>query len=89
MEQIDLIGRRVVCIEMPDDPHPIEKGTKGTITHLDDAGHIHVKWDNGRLLSLILNVDHYEVLDKSCQAPLYRGCSLFYYNECKGCPAFI
>lgn len=83
-----LIGRRVQCLEMPDDPHPITKGTKGTIEFIDSAGHIHVRWDNGRSLSLIPNVDHYLILDKTCQNGLYRDCHLFYHNKCKGCPMF-
>jgi hypothetical protein len=73
---------------MENDPQPIEKGAKGTIEYIDDAGHIHVKWDNGRSLSLIPNVDQYLILDKSCQNPLYRECPLFYHNHCKGCPKY-
>jgi hypothetical protein len=83
-----LIGRRVKCLRMENDPHPIESGTKGTIDHIDDMGHIHVKWDNGRSLSLIPNEDIYEILDKSCQNGLYRECAVFYHNYCKGCPMF-
>ena len=83
-----LIGRRIKCILMSNDPDPILGGTKGTIDHIDDMGHIHVKWDNGRTLSLIPNVDMYEVLDKTCQNPLYRECALFYHNRCVGCPVF-
>jgi hypothetical protein len=88
LQREQLIGRRVKCILMPDDPNPIEKGSVGTIDYIDDAGHIHVKWDNGRSLSLIPNVDFYEVLDRSCQNGLYRECALFYHNNCKGCPMF-
>lgn len=84
-----LIGRRVQCLSMENDPFPIEKGSKGTITYIDDAGHIHVKWDNGRGLSLIPNVDRYEILEKSCQDGLYRDCHLFFNNRCKGCPKFV
>jgi hypothetical protein len=84
-----LIGRRVKCISMNEDPDPIPSGTKGTITYIDDAGHIHVKWDNGRSLSLIPEVDTYEVLDKACQDMFFRDCYLFYHNRCKGCPKFV
>ena len=58
-----LSGKRVKCIEMPDDPTPIENGALGTIRYTDDMGNIHVKWDSGRGLSLIPNVDKYEILE--------------------------
>jgi hypothetical protein len=83
-----LIGRRVMCKRMNEDPDPIPSGTKGTIEYIDDANHIHVKWDNGRRLSLIPEVDTYEVLDKACQNGLFRDCYLFYNNRCKGCPKY-
>lgn len=88
-EQLELlVGRRVKCQLMPDDPNPVPSGTEGTVDFIDDAGHIHVKWDNGQRLSLIPNVDIYEVLDKKCQDGLYADCHLFYHNRCKGCPMF-
>lgn len=88
LQREQLIGRRVKCLRMENDPHPIESGTKGTIDYIDDMGHIHVKWDNGRSLSLIPNVDMYEILDRTCQDGLYRDCHLFYHNKCKGCPKY-
>lgn len=82
-----LIGRRVKCIQM-DDPYPVPSGTEGTIEFIDDMGNIHVKWDNGRTLSLVPESDTYEVLDRKCQDGLFRDCHLFYNNKCKGCPKF-
>jgi hypothetical protein len=84
-----LIGRRIKCLFMGNDPNPIPTGSIGTIDHIDDEGYIHVKWDNGRSLSLIPNVDIYEVLDRECQQPVFRDCHLFFNNKCKGCPKFI
>lgn len=46
-------GDRVVLMHMREDPRPIERGTKGTVLHVDSLGTIHVKWDNGRTLGLI------------------------------------
>lgn len=46
-------GDRVELIYMNDTQAPPE-GTKGTVTHVDDAGTIHVKWDNGSTLGLVL-----------------------------------
>lgn len=38
------------------------KGLHGEIDFIDDAGHIHMKWDNGRTLSLIWGKDKFKVL---------------------------
>ena len=82
-----LIGRRVLCLEMNDDPNPIPSGSKGTIQFIDDMGTLHVKWDDGRSLGLVKE-DMYEVLDRTCQNGLYRECAVFYHNGCKNCPMF-
>ncbi len=34
-------------------------GLKGTVTFVDDAGQIHVRWENGRSLALIPGVDSF------------------------------
>ena len=36
----------------PGDPNPIPDGTEGTVSGVDDAGQIHVDWDNGRRLAI-------------------------------------
>jgi hypothetical protein len=56
------VGKRVKLIEM-NDPFPIESGTEGTIVHVDDMNQYHVKWDNGRTLSLIPDEDSFEIID--------------------------
>lgn len=55
-------GMRIKCVEMLNDPRPIEPGTAGTVDFVDDAGQIHVKWDNGRGLALAIE-DKYEVIN--------------------------
>lgn len=55
-------GDRIELIEMTEDPDPIEKGAKGTVQDVDGLGHILVKWDNGRTLSLVPEVDRFKVL---------------------------
>ena len=62
MEQNDnRIGKRIRCIQMNDDPHPIPSGTEGTIIHIG-GGVINVNWDNGRGLGLVEGVDSYRIL---------------------------
>jgi hypothetical protein len=58
----DLIGKRIKLITMFDDPHPIESGTMGTISHIG-GDVMNVNWDNGRRLGVVIGVDKYEILD--------------------------
>lgn len=63
-------GTRIVLLEMFQDdtpgclkePHPIAPGTRGAVYHIDDAGQLHMKWDNGRTLSLIFDKDKFRKL---------------------------
>lgn len=49
-------GTRIELIHM-DDEQAVPSGTKGTVEFVDDMGTIHMKWDNGRGLGLVPNVD--------------------------------
>lgn len=53
-------GMRVECLHM-EDKNSIPSGAFGTIKFVDDAGQIHVAWDNGRGIALIPGVDTFEV----------------------------
>lgn len=57
-------GTKIKLIEMNNDPDPIEPGTIGKVDFVDDAGHIHMKWDNGRSLALIPNVDKFSIIEE-------------------------
>ena len=49
-----------VRVHFMEDPHPIPYGTEGTVYRVDDAGTIHVDWDNGRRLGLVYGEDSFE-----------------------------
>ena len=57
------VGRRIKCIEMKDDDEiVIPSGTIGTIRHIG-GGVINVKWENGRDIGIIEDVDRFEYID--------------------------
>lgn len=49
-------GTRVELLRM-EDPQAPPIGTLGTVKAVDDIGTIHVAWDNGSSLGLVLGVD--------------------------------
>lgn len=62
-------GTRVVAVRFGvcqcgkpshDDNLSVPQGTEGTVRDVDDAGTVHVSWDNGRSIGLIPNVDTWE-----------------------------
>lgn len=57
-------GTRISMIKMPDPPEtlPIPPGTIGTVKYADDAGQLHIKWENGRSLAVIPGVDEFLVV---------------------------
>ena len=62
MEKTQLIGKRIRINHM-DDMLPVPDGTEGIITGIDDLGQIQVLWDNGSTLSIIDEIDDYEILN--------------------------
>lgn len=46
-----------------DDNQRVLTDTRGTVTSVDDAGTIHVAWDNGRTLGLLPGLDEWEQVE--------------------------
>ena len=57
-------GTRIECVSMEDPWSPIHGGERGTVVAVDDAGTIHMKWDNGRTLGLIVGEDAFKVIQE-------------------------
>ena len=55
-------GDRIKLIHMIDE-QAVPDGTKGTIDHIDDIGQLHVNWDNGRHIAVILGLDSIEKIE--------------------------
>lgn len=52
---------RIELIHM-DDNWAVPSGTRGTVDYVDDAGQIHMKWDNGRTLAIVPQMDKFRKL---------------------------
>lgn len=67
-ESVDIIkamyekGDRIRLEEMKDPYSPVPPRTEGEVDYVDDAGSIHMKWDNGRTLALIPGEDRFTVI---------------------------
>lgn len=55
-------GTRIELISMNDPFAPVPSGMKGSVDYVDDAGQIHMKWDNGRTLAVLPGVDSFRKL---------------------------
>lgn len=57
------VGTRIRLNHMDDPYHPVNDGALGTVDHVDDAGQIHMKWDNGGGLALVPEEDDFEIIE--------------------------
>jgi hypothetical protein len=55
-------GTRIRLNHMDDPYAPVPDGTVGEVQYVDDAGNIHMIWQNGRTLSLIDGVDDFTII---------------------------
>lgn len=61
------VGMRVECVQLDDPYTSVYPGEKGTVSHVDDTGTIHVRWDNGRMLGAILGVDYVRAIKEEAK----------------------
>lgn len=75
-------GTRIHLENMEDPFAPVPSGTEGTVDFVDDAGQIHMKWDNGRSLALVPGEDSFHKILETLQAiKLYMPLSVKQYER--------
>ena len=52
-------GTRVELLSMEDPYSRIPEGARGTVAFVDDIGTVHVDWDSGARLGLVVGVDRF------------------------------
>lgn len=55
-------GTKIILQEMQGESQ-MTKGLQGTVTHVDDAGQIHMRWENGSSLALNVEVDTFKKIE--------------------------
>lgn len=55
-------GTRIRLIFRDDCLNPVPCGATGTVLFVDDMGQIHMKWDSGASLALVVDVDEFEII---------------------------
>lgn len=58
----ELLGKRIRLISCTDEFTRLQPGAMGTVGHVDDLGTLHIDFDDGHRLGLILGVDRWEVV---------------------------
>ena len=53
-----------ICLDHMEDLCPVESGTCGWVQFVDDAGTLHCKFDNGRTLGVIPDVDKFHKIEQ-------------------------
>ena len=74
-------GTRIRLNSMNDPYAPIAPGAEGIVELVDDAGSIHMKWDNGRTLAIIPGEDSFTVLPPKLETlKLYMPLTADFYE---------
>lgn len=63
-KQVELLKKQYpkgteVCIDCMEGEQQMTAGLKGKVSFVDDAGQIHVDWENGSTLALVSGVDRF------------------------------
>ena len=68
-KKVELLRQRYpegtrICLDHMEDLCPVESGTCGRVQFVDDAGTLHCKFDNGRMLGVIPDVDKFHIIEQ-------------------------
>ena len=68
-KKVELLRQRYpegtrICLDHMEDLCPVESGTCGWVQLVDDAGTLHCKFDNGRMLGVIPDVDKFHIIEQ-------------------------
>ena len=58
-------GTKLQMITMRNEKYPVPSGTIGEVTHIDDAGSIHMRCENGSSLALIPEIDSFQTVSEA------------------------
>lgn len=56
------VGTRILLIHTTDPYTRLQAGMQGVVRYVDDMGTVHVSWDNGSQLGMIIGEDQFEKL---------------------------
>ena len=59
------VGTKIQLISMRNEKYPVLPRTVGVVTHIDDAGSIHMRWENGSSLALIPEIDSFQTVSEA------------------------
>ena len=59
------VETKLQLISMRNETYPVLPGTVGEVTHIDDAGSIHMRWENGSSLALIPEIDSFQTVSEA------------------------
>lgn len=68
-KKVELLRQRYpegtrICLDHMEDLCPVESGTCGEVQFVDDVGTLHCKFDNGRMLGVIPDVDKFHIIEQ-------------------------
>lgn len=55
-------GTKIELVKMYDLIAPVPTGTLGIVQYVDDIGTVHIKWETGSTLGLVVGIDEFKVL---------------------------
>lgn len=57
-------GTKVELVKMYDLIAPVPEGTKGIVQYVDDIGTIHINWETGSSLGLVVGTDEFKIVEE-------------------------